>query len=94
MPLQRRLPKFGFKNPFRVEYTVLNLSDLQALYERYNSVDITPEHLVAWGVIRMRDNVKILAKGELSVKLNVEADAFSEAARKAIEALGGTAKTL
>lgn len=94
MPLQRRLPKFGFKNPSRVEYTVLNLSDLQALYERYNSVDITPEHLVAWGVIRMRDNVKILAKGELSVKLNVEADAFSEAARKAIEALGGTAKTL
>lgn len=94
MPLQRRLPKFGFKNPFRVSYRVLNLRDLQALYEKHNTSEITTDHLLVWGVIKATDFVKILGAGELSVKLDVEAHAFSASAKHAIEALQGSAKTV
>ncbi|PIE84381.1 MAG: 50S ribosomal protein L15 [Bacteroidia bacterium] len=92
MPLQRRLPKFGFTNPFRVEYTVLNLSDLQRIAESKSVQEITPEILHALGEVKKRDKVKILGGGELSKKLSVVADAFSASAKQAIEAQGGTTK--
>lgn len=92
MPLQRRLPKFGFKNPFRVKYRTINLSDLQSISEVYSVDVITPEVLHACHFMKRRDKVKILAGGELTIKLTVVADAFSESAKSAIEALGGTVK--
>ena len=89
MPLQRRLPKFGFKNINRVEYKPVNLSDLEALATARNLEKITIADLQAAGLMGKKP-VKILANGELTKKLEVEANAFSEAAKQAIEALGGT----
>lgn len=94
MPLQRRLPKFGFKNPFRVEYRAVNLSDLQNIIERYSLEEITPELLESMKVIKRGEQVKILGKGELTKKVKVTAHAFSAAAKAAIEAAEGTATTL
>lgn len=94
MPIQRRLPKFGFKNPFRVEYRAVNLRDLQRIAEE-NSLDIiTPELLVDLRMIKRDDRVKILGKGELSRKLTVSAHAFSASAKSAIEAAEGTVTIL
>ena len=90
MPLQRRVPKFGFKNVNRVEYKAINLSTLQALAE-VNSLDtINVATLIAAGFISEKQLVKVLANGELTVKLTVEAHAFSQKAIEAIEAVGGT----
>ena len=89
MPLQRIVPKFGFTNPNRVEYCPVNLSTLQKLAENGISV-ITPEVLVENGVTHRKELVKILAKGELTAKLEVKANAFSAKAQQAIEAAGGT----
>ena len=89
MPLQRRLPKFGFKNINRVEYKPVNLSDLEALATAKNLEKITLADLQAAGLMAKKP-VKILANGELTKKIEVEANAFSEAAKQAIEALGGT----
>lgn len=90
MPLQRRVPKFGFKNVNRVEYKAINLSTLQALAE-VNSLDtINVATLIAAGFISEKQLVKVLANGELTVKLTVEAHAFSQKAIAAIEAVGGT----
>lgn len=89
MPLQRRLPKFGFKNINRVEYKPVNLSDLEALATARNLEKITLADLQAAGLMAKKP-VKILANGELTKKIEVEANAFSEAAKQAIEALGGT----
>ena len=94
MPLQRRLPKFGFKNPFRVEYCIVNLSDLQAIAEQYKVSTINLELFYELRKAKRRKPVKILGGGELVTKLDVTANAFSESARKAIEALGGTATTI
>ncbi len=89
MPLYRRLPKKGFKNPFRVEYQVVNLNRLEERFE--NGDQVTPEVLEKKRLIRdAQKPVKILARGTLTKKLVVVADAASEAARKAIEAAGGT----
>ena len=93
MPLQRIVPKFGFTNPNRVEYTPVNLSTLQKLAERGISV-ITPEVLVENGVVHRKELVKILAKGELTAKLEVKANAFSAKAQQAIEAAGGTCEKI
>ena len=90
MPLQRRLPKFGFKNLFRREYEVINLSRLQEYADKYGLVAIDHETLVKHGIIRKKDRVKILGTGELKTKLDIKANAVSEAAKKAIEAAGGT----
>jgi large subunit ribosomal protein L15 len=86
MPLQRRVPKRGFKNPFRKAYQVVNLGDLQKL-----EVDTVDQHLLAEaGLVRSADQpVKVLGGGEISRKVAVTADAFSESARQAIEAAGG-----
>lgn len=94
MPLQRRVPKFGFKNPFRVEYTGVNLDALQQLSEAHNLVSVNLEVLKAHGLIGKKDLVKILGRGELKVKLEVSAHAFSKTAAAAIEAAGGIAVTL
>ena len=93
MPLQRIVPKFGFTNPNRVEYTPVNLSTLQKLAESGISV-ITPEVLVENGVVHRKELVKILAKGELTAKLEVKANAFSAKAQQAIEAAGGTCEKI
>jgi len=91
MPLYRRVPKFGFKNPNRVEYRSINIDTLQHIAEKNNIQEITPEVLVENGVIAKKDLVKILGRGELKTKLDVTAHAFSATAIKAIESLGGTA---
>ena len=94
MPLQRRLPKFGFKNINRVEYKAINLSTLQELAENKNMSKIGVEELINAGFISKSQLVKILAKGELKAKIDVEADAFSKTAEAAITALGGTVKKI
>ncbi|MBP3227897.1 MAG: 50S ribosomal protein L15 [Bacteroidaceae bacterium] len=94
MPLQRRLPKFGFKNINRVEYKAINLSTLQALAEAKNLTAIGLEELRAAGFISKNQLVKILGNGELTAKIDVTAHAFSKKAEEAITALGGTATTL
>ena len=90
MPLQRRLPKFGFKNISRVEYKASNLSDLETLAAARNLEKIGLEELRAAGFISGAQLVKILAKGNVTRALAVEANAFSQAAQKAIEAAGGS----
>jgi large subunit ribosomal protein L15 len=89
MPLQRLVPKFGFKNFNRVEYTPVNLFTLQKLADKGVMV-ITPEVLVEQGVTHKNELVKILAKGELTAKLDVKAHAYSAKAKEMIEAAGGT----
>ena len=90
MPLQRRLPKRGFKNPFRVSYTALNLSKLQEIAEKLNITTIDLEVLRTHRFISKTEKVKILAHGELKSKIDVTANAISETAKAAIEAKGGT----
>ena len=90
MPLQRRVPKYGFKNINRVEYKAINLATLQALAESKSLETINIQELVAAGFISPKQLVKILANGTLTVKLTVEAHAFSQKAVEAIEAVGGT----
>ena len=94
MPLQRRLPKFGFKNFTRVEYKAINLSTLQALAEAKQLEKIGVAELAAAGFISSKQSVKILGNGELTAKLAVEAHAFSKTAEAAITAAGGTATKL
>lgn len=90
MPLQRRLPKFGFKNINRIEYKPINLDTLEALATAKNLEKIGLEELREAGFINKKQLVKILAKGSITKALAVEANAFSEAAQKAIEAAGGS----
>lgn len=92
MPLQRRLPKFGFKNINRVEYKAINLDLIDALAQAKNLETVGLEQLREAGFINKRQLVKILANGSLSRAVNVEANAFSAAAQSAIEAAGGTIK--
>lgn len=94
MPLQRRVPKFGFKNPFRVEYHGINLDALQKLADEKKVTAITPELLVDNGLASKKDLVKVLGRGELKAKLEVTAHGFSKTAVSAIEAAGGTVVTL
>lgn len=91
MPLQRRLPKFGFKNINRVEYKAINISTLQAIAEANNLSKIGIEELVSAGIVSAKQLVKVLGNGELKAKLDVTAHAFSKSAEAAIVALGGTA---
>ena len=94
MPMQRRLPKFGFKNINRVEYKAINLSTLQALAESKQLSKIGIQDLMDAGFVSGNQLVKILAKGELTSKLEVSAHAFSAAAVAAIEKAGGSVVTL
>jgi large subunit ribosomal protein L15 len=89
MPMHMRLPKLrGFKNPFRVEYQVVNLDKISALYP--NGGDVTVADLVAKGAVRKGQPVKVLGTGELTVKVSVAVDALSASAKEKIEAAGGT----
>lgn len=94
MPIQRRLPKFGFKNPTRVEYKAVNLSDLQALSEKLNQLEFNVEDLKAAGLASKNDLVKILGNGELKAAVVISADAFSKTAIAKIEAAGGKATVI
>lgn len=94
MPLQRRLPKFGFKNINRVEYRGINLDTLQTLADKINATSITFETLQANGLAGKNDLIKILGRGELNAKLDVTVHAFTASAKQAIEAKGGTATIL
>lgn len=89
MPIQRRLPKFGFKNINRVEYKAINLETLQQLAEAQQLSKIGVEDLIAAGFISSAQLVKILGKGTLTAKIDVEAHAFSKSAAEAIQSLGG-----
>jgi len=90
MPLQRRLPKFGFKSLNRVEYNGINLDVLQNLVDKHGITEITHDVIVQHGLASKRDLVKVLGRGELKSKVNVSAHAFSAAAKSVIESLGGT----
>lgn len=94
MPIQRRLPKYGFNNPNRVEYKAINLSVLQTLSEKTGLTVISVDTLVEHGLVTKKDLVKVLGNGELTVKLDVTAHAFSKSAVAKIEAQQGTTSIL
>ncbi|MBL0335128.1 MAG: 50S ribosomal protein L15 [Chitinophagaceae bacterium] len=90
MPIQRRVPKRGFKNPHRVEYKVLNIGQVQHLSDRHGITEFTLENLYIHKLISQNDKVKVLGNGELTGKFTFKVNAVSEKAKAAIEAAGGT----
>lgn len=94
MPLQKRVPKFGFTNINRKEYKGVNLDILQGLVDNKKVKEITAEVLIQNGLVSKNDLIKILGRGELKAKLDVTVHAFSKTAKAAIEAAGGTANAL
>lgn len=94
MPIQRRLPKRGFKNNNRVEYTVFNLGQIEQLTEKYGFTEFSVENLYINGLVSKTDKVKVLGNGELKTKLSFKVNAVSEKAKTAIEASGGTVEIL
>ena len=94
MPLQRRVPKFGFKNINRVEYKGINLDTLQIIVEKNKLKAITPETIVENGLANKKDLIKILGRGELKTKVNITAHGFSAKAKSTIEDLGGKAELI
>ena len=94
MPLQRRVPKFGFTNLKRVEFKAINLSTLEELASKKSLTDINLETLVAAGFVSSNDRVKILGNGAVTKALNVKAHAFSKSAEAAITAAGGSVEKL
>ncbi|MCO4818770.1 MAG: 50S ribosomal protein L15 [Bacteroidetes bacterium] len=94
MPIQRRLPKRGFKNRNRVAYTALNLSKIEELVAKYNFKEITPEVLQAANLVGKTERIKVLARGEIKSGLTVKAHAFSDKAKEAIEKAGGNVETV
>jgi large subunit ribosomal protein L15 len=89
MPLQRRVPKFGFKNINRVEFKAINLDVIQFLADKLNVSDITIDVLIDNGVVSKNENVKILGRGELKSKVNITAHKFSATAKAEVESKGG-----
>jgi large subunit ribosomal protein L15 len=94
MPLQRRVPKFGFKNINRIEHTGVNLDAIQRIVDSKNITEITREVLIQNGVASKTDLIKILGRGELKSKVNITVHAFTATAKAAIEAKGGVATEL
>ncbi|HEV7207084.1 MAG TPA: 50S ribosomal protein L15 [Jatrophihabitans sp.] len=93
MPIHMRMPKLkGFKNRFRVEYQVVNVASLAALFPQGGTVGV--DELVAAGAVRKGERVKVLGNGDLGVKLDITAHAFSDSAREKITAAGGSATAL
>ncbi|MFT3901572.1 MAG: 50S ribosomal protein L15 [Niabella sp.] len=90
MPIQRRTPKRGFKNPHRVEYKVINVGQIDQWAESYNITDFTVENLYQMGIIGKTDLVKLLGTGELKGKFNFKVHAASAKAKGIVEAAGGT----
>jgi large subunit ribosomal protein L15 len=94
MPLQRRVPKFGFKNNSKVYFKAVNLDVLETLAEKTKGGALSIQVLVENGIVGKNDKVKVLGRGELKSKVSVEAHAFSATATQAIEKSGGTATTV
>ncbi|HZW38922.1 MAG TPA: 50S ribosomal protein L15 [Ignavibacteriaceae bacterium] len=95
MPLQRRIPKHGFTNIFKVYYQVVNIASLQDAAEKFGNSLVNAENLKKVGLISsLRKPVKVLGNGEISAKLNIEVNAFSESAKQKIEAAGGSIKKI
>jgi large subunit ribosomal protein L15 len=94
MPLQRRVPKFGFTSPNRVEYKGVNLDTLQALVEKLGKNEIVLQDIIENGLAGKHDLIKILGRGEISAKVEVSAHKFSKTAQAAIEAAGGSVQTI
>ena len=94
MPLQRRVPKFGFKNPNRKEYVGINLDRLQEYADKYKMTAVTVESLYANKLIKKSDLVKILGRGELTSKLDIKVHAVTKSAKEAIEKAGGSVETV
>ena len=94
MPLQRRIPKFGFKNNNKVYFKSVNLDVLEGLVEKTKSNTIGHQFMIDNGIVGKNDKIKVLGRGELKSKISVEAHAFSATAVKAIENAGGTATTI
>lgn len=94
MPIQRRLPKFGFKNPTRIEYQPVNVASLQALSEKIGKTEIGLDDIKAAGLADKKSLVKVLGNGEVNAALNVTADAFSASAISKLEAAGGKANVI
>ena len=94
MPIQRRLPKRGFKNPHRVEYKVFNLGLIEQLVEKYGITEFSPEVLYMNGLSNRTDLIKVLGHGEMKQKLTFKVNAISGKAKAAIETLGGTVEIL
>ncbi|KUG06489.1 50S ribosomal protein L15 [Solirubrum puertoriconensis] len=94
MPLQRRVPKFGFKNINRVEYKAINLDVLQGLNEKSQATTMDVAYFVSNGLVSKNAKIKVLGRGELNAALEVHAHAFSQSAIEAIEKAGGKAVTL
>lgn len=94
MPLQRRVPKFGFKNRNRVEYKAVNLEAIQEIADKFDTTTIDYDFMVEKGLARKTEKIKVLGDGNLTKKLVIKAHAFSKKAKEAIEALEGTAEKL
>ncbi|MFN3939463.1 MAG: 50S ribosomal protein L15 [Chitinophagales bacterium] len=94
MPLQRRLPKRGFKNFNRTEFVELNLKKIQEMIDKYNLVNFDLEVLYANRIIKPGEKLKVLGNGQLKTKVDVSAHAYSNAAKAAIEAMGGAANVI
>jgi large subunit ribosomal protein L15 len=97
MPLSRRVPKFGFTKPNRIEYQILNVADLEGFIKngKINASEINPEILFKSGIISKKNNpLKILGEGELKSKINISAHSFSKTAKEKIEAIGGQIKII
>lgn len=94
MPIQRRVPKRGFKNINRIDYKVFNLGQIAQLTEKYGFEEFSPENLYINGLISRTDLVKVLGNGELKTKMNFKVNALSQKAKEAIEALGGSVEIL
>lgn len=92
MPLQRRVPKFGFKNINRIEYVGINIDTLEQISRKHNITDFDNKVFIEKGLVSKNDRVKILGRGELKMKINVKTNAFSASAKVAIETAGGTAE--
>lgn len=94
MPIQRRMPKRGFKNPFRVSYKVFNLGQIEYLTTKYEMDAFSNENLYINNLIKSTDLVKVLGSGEIAAKVNIKVNAISDKAKKAIEDAGGTVELI
>lgn len=94
MPIQRRIPKRGFKNPHRIEYKVLNLGQIDHIIEKYGFTEINHDNLYVNGFISQKDLIKILGNGEIKGAVAFKVDAVSEKAKAAIEAVGGSVEII
>ena len=94
MPLQRRIPKSGFKNPSRKEYVGINLDRLQEFADKHKLSEVTVDELVSKRMVKKTDLVKILGRGELKAKLTVKVHACTNSAKEAIEKAGGSVETI